>query len=193
MKGYWKICDKPRGMHMPRMEFGIILEGEEENFLKNLKVREYIDVCIAVSEENTSPPQKSFLCPAKQIGIIFPENVYSDPNKERKFCGYKPCSECNLDIKSRNSLTITFKNNFISFYLPWRPGKKPDYSDFIKPIKSLLYLVLEEYNERINIALESPPSDEWGYEEEFSLDFVRKQEVAPSSNETKKRVIRAGL
>ena len=189
MKAWWKIHDKPRGRWRPIMEWGVHFTPNEISETESLAVCRKISYCLrGVEAGRVTLPECS------EIVLSFTERPYEKNEKEIKD-GYllgsvhNVCFDCPIGEKGwayRKSLTLP--NNWWAVRLPWRPGARPDYSDFIEPVRNFLYRVLEELERRFQEARESAPSDEWLLEEEF--DSFSWEVKSGEKTESKLRVIR---
>lgn len=161
MKAWWKIHDKPRGRWRPLMEWGVHLTPNEIEEAESLAVCRDISYCIRGVEGRVTLPECS------NIVLLLAERPYRESGyllgRANAVCFSCPIGEEGWAL--RDSLTLP--NNWWAVRLPWRPGARPDYSDFIEPVRNFLYRVLEELERRFQEARESAPSDEWLLEEEF--------------------------
>jgi hypothetical protein len=194
MKIWWKIHDKPRGRWRPTLSWGVNFTKEEINEMQQLNIDTQIKYCFLVqSENNISIPQ---YCPKKnRIIIVLPEPFYRDRDIEnnRKAFNYSICSECpyseyvlNEIIADEKRINIDTLGISWSFFLPWRPGARPDYSDFIEPVRNFLKYIVNIIENRLQEARESSPSDEWLLEEEIDAAMVQEEQ----HSDRKLRVVR---
>lgn len=191
MKAWWKIYDKPRGRWRPLMEAGVAMTSQEIESAKELNVSLHIKYCLRgdVTGQLTSCPSKDVIL------IVLPERPYGNSGKQvgfgKSLGSSYPCDNCPGGRSGWYDVDgINLPNNCLSFRLPWRPGARPDYGDFIRPIREFLRLVLEELERRFAEARESAPSDEWLLEEEFDSFSWRTTENGAEVAERKLRVIR---
>lgn len=189
MKAWWKIYDKPRGRWRPRMDWGIHFSPKEMEEAESLAVNRKISFCIrGIETERVSLTE----CPNSNVVMFLAERPYGKNEKKIEddyLLGRTNavCFSCPIGEEGwafRDSLTLP--NTWWAMRLPWRPGARPDYSDFIEPVRFFLHRVLEELERRFQEARESAPSDEWLLEEEFD-SFSRE---VKSEKTSKLRVIR---
>lgn len=200
MKAWWKIYDKPRGRWRPRMDWGIHFSPKEMEEAESLAVNREISYCIRGIETGAGAGRVT-LPKCSNAVLLFAERPYK---KNAKGVGVKDdyllgsvhsvCNDCPIGETLKGSErnwasqgSLTLPNTWWAVRLPWRPGARPDYSDFIEPVRFFLHRVLEELERRFQEARESAPSDEWLLEEEFdSFSW----EVKSEKTESKLRVIR---
>jgi hypothetical protein len=193
MKTWWKIRNKPRGHFCPMLEFGISLNPKDEKEIKDLNIKPEVEFCYLTVLSETRAPK------CGRIPFILPEWVFykNDPNYPDPVvlneCGDKDKNLCDKCVREKFMLFATHINIHLSHhvYLPWRSGPKPDYSDFINSVRAFLDQVLLEIDRRLNEARESAPSEEWGLEEELSLEASAHNQ-RPSSDKDRLRVVRIG-
>lgn len=188
MKAWWKIHKKPRGRWRPLLEWGISLSPEEKK---------------AISELNLNVLYKYVICSPKcihcskvtaaDIWVALPERLYPE-HTVSVGKGYTSGVRCYTCEHQEETWTITSDSRNIcdpfSFRLPWRPGVRPDYTDFIQPIREFLAKLLDLCERRFQEAQESAPSDEWMLEEEFDSFTWRTLDSGVEVAERKLRVIR---
>ncbi len=191
MKAWWKIRNKPRGHYCPMLEFGITFSPKDEKEIRELNIKPEVQFCYLTVLSEAKAPK------CGRIPLILPEWVfhknnpnYPDPLIEDD-CGEKEQGLCNKCTRDKFMLFATHINIHLShhIYLPWRPGAKPDYEDFIGAVRTFMDLVLQEIDIRIKEARDSLPSEEWGLEEEFSLETSALHQQA-SGDQDKVRVVR---
>lgn len=198
MKAFYKIHDKPRGRWRPLLEWGISFSPQEEKEADELNLNRAVKCCFrhSLSENDDNNKYAGKICPKNFFIIPFTGKIYSKDSPqegrsftlgERRYCS----TECPLGEDGEY-----YKYDFIfpttrQLRLEWRPGQRPDYSDYIKPIRTFLYNLLAEIEHRFAEARESAPSDEWFLEEEFDSSWnmnITENEV--ETTEKKLRVIR---
>lgn len=190
MKAFWRIYDKPRGRWRPLLEWGLHLSPEEEEKIKELNINTTYRICIISSTE-----QK--MC-QKRAAILFPGPVLEERSKKvgtGSFLGspYVMCDGCPFEGTDSyvHKREIDLTKDTIRVRVEWRPGPRPDYSDYIGPVREFLKWALEELQRRIEEAEASSPSEEWGLEESFDLYSVSSLQTSNEENsERKLRVIR---
>jgi len=198
MKAFYKIHDKPRGRWRPLLEWGISFSPQEEKEADELNLNKAVKCCFrhSLSKNDDNNKYAGKICPKNFFIIPFTGKIYSkdSPQEGRSFTlgEIRCCStECPLGEDGEY-----YKYDFIfpttrQLRLEWRPGQRPDYSDYIKPIRTFLYTLLAEIEHRFAEARESAPSDEWFLEEEFDSSWnwnITENEV--ETTEKRLRVIR---
>jgi hypothetical protein len=127
---------------------------------------------------------KNLTCGATTI--LFPDFIYetgdtkfSDLRLYKLLCENCPFKTISSNKKLRWSTTndILDSNVEWSFYLPWRPGVRPDYSDFIDQVKKFLKSMVERFESSLKEARESVSSSEWLLGEENTLDLIQRNEL----------------
>jgi len=198
VKAWWKIHDKPRGRWRPRMEWGIHFSPKEMEEAESLGICRKISYCIRGVEAGgrVTLPE----CPNSNVVLLLAERLYGKNEKkieDDSLLGsvHSVCSDCPIGETLKGSErnwashgSLTLPNTWWAVRLPWRPGARPDYSDFIDPVRFFLHRVLEELERRFHEARESAPSDEWLLEEEF--DSFSWEVKSGEKTESKLRVIR---
>jgi len=176
MRTWWKIGDKPRGRWRPKMEFGISFSKNEIMEVRNLNIDTLIKVCIIPI---TKYPKRDINLKCEATPILFPDLIYKTGDiKSSDLCLYTSlCENCPFKTSLGNKKLRWFTTNDIldnnvewSFYLPWRSDTRPDYSDFIDPVKKFLKSVLDRFESSLKEARESAPSSEWLLGEENTLE-----------------------
>jgi hypothetical protein len=188
VKAWWKIHDKPRGCYRPLLEWGIYLTPDEKREAEELNINFNISYCIRHDI-------KTLACLKGHMLINFEEPVYGRDYKTRNQ-GYRLgySGRCSNNCEPGGGYyyrdECNVKDDSWACRLPWRPGARPDYSDFIDPVRDFLHRVLEEIERRFQEARESAPSSEWMLEEEFDSFSWRTAENGLEVAERKLRVIR---
>lgn len=189
MKAWWKIGDKPRGLYRPLLSWGISFSSSRDAEVQSLGIRREIAYCFRGGVE----PHPS--CEERRVLAFFPaERLHS--YTYYKAADYHPvgssgsCNSC----PGRNDEGGWYRHDLNEELLwkcrlPWRPGARPDYSDFIVPVRDFLRKCYEKLELRLAEARESAPSDEWFMEEELD-SFSWRTENGLDVAERKLRVIR---
>lgn len=198
MKAFYKIHDKPRGRWRPLLEWGISFSPQEEKEADELNLNKTAKCCFrhSLSENDDNNKYAGKICPKNFFIIPFTGKIYSkdSPQEGRSFTlGERRCcsAECPLGEDGEYYKYDLIFPTTRQLRLEWRPGQRPDYSDYIKPIRTFLYNLLAEIEHRFAEARESAPSDEWFLEEEFDSSWnwnITESEV--ETTEKKLRVIR---
>lgn len=193
MKAWWKIHDKPRGRWYPLLEWGVTFTSSEMEEMEALNVKASLRYCF----KGGGKPHPS--CTGQygeRVMAFFPASRVFCLNSARVgaadvFGRAGSCASCpdrSAEWYHFETIEIDRGGRLVwGFRLPWRPGARPDYSDFIDPTREFLFRVIEEFESRFDEARESAPSDEWLLEEEFDSFF---QPEGVESAEKKIRVIR---
>jgi len=193
VKAWWKIHDKPRGRWRPLMEWGVHFSPEETAMADELNIYKHISYCLVHS---CQIPVSSQVCHQGKRIILFSSGLFGENYNKvgdgGNFGSGFVCSGCNLNLQNgyRRTDSINFMHSSFAVRLEWRPGNRPDYSDYIEPVRDFLRWALEEYERRFQEARESTPSDEWLLEEEFDSFSWRTVESGIEVAERKLRVIR---
>jgi len=183
MKTWWKIGDKPRGRWRPKMEFGISFSKSELTEIRNLNIDTLIKVCIIPITEY---PKRDINLTCEATPILFPDLIYETGDiKSSDLCLYTSlCENCPFKTISGNKkLRWSTTNDILdsnvkwSFYLPWRSDARPDYSDFIDPVKKFLKSMIDRFESSLKEARESVSSSEWLLGEENTLDLIQRNEL----------------
>ncbi len=201
MKAWWKVSDKPRGRWNPLFEFGIHLSEEEHRELGALNVSTKTLVCLIFPECSDSrrdmppPAADDFVqCGRGYYVLRWPQCPYPTASRvpeAHAIYSSGCCQDCRFPAwRYADRTDINLADRHFSYRLPWRPGRRPDYSDYIEPTRHFLLRVLKELGCRIEEARESSPSGEWDLEEEFESYSIRETENVAVA-ERKLRVIRA--
>lgn len=193
VKAWWKIHDKPRGRWRPLMEFGVRLTTEEITEADALNVENPLKFAFSnLLEENDKcrSCRYSDSTLVDRVGGVLPEQPFRyDKSKVNKNTDRIGCS-CSSTNRWWWTESCNIQELEWRFRLPWRPGARPDYSDFIDSVRDFLRRVLEELERRFEEARESAPSDEWLLEEEFDSFSWRTLDSGVEVAERKLRVIR---
>jgi len=197
MKAFWKIHDKPRGRWRPLLEWGIHFSPQEEQEAKALNIRDDIKYCLRLDlGDFADSKQVGKVCPRSYVILPFAGKLYRRDSSQAEcadsFGSPVCCSEnCPFEKKGQWSLESSAALPLTRQYrLEWRPGRRPDYSDYIEPLRIFLRCLLKEAERRFTEARESTPSDEWLLEEEFDSFSWRTTEDGVEVAERKLRVIR---
>jgi len=194
MKAFYKIHDKPRGRWRPLLEWGISFPPQEEQEAEALNLNKDIDYCLRLDLGDFADNKHAGKICAKGFFLLpLSGKIYSS-NARQEGRSYTAgssgsCSDCFWENGEyfRNELSIPATSQF---RLEWRPGRRPDYSDYIDPLRIFLRCLLREAERRFTEARESTPSDEWLLEEEFDSFSWRTTEDGVEVAERKLRVIR---
>lgn len=172
------------------MEWGVTLTPPEQEEIKALNVQAAVEYCIRMGAE---PPY----CPEGRIVLSWPERAYESQHRRVGegwgLGGERGCHACPTQKGWYRYSTRELTNGLFwawAVRLPWRPGARPDYSDFIEPVRNFLCRMLDELERRLAEARESAPSDEWLLEEEFDSFSWRTLDSGVEVAERKLRVIR---
>lgn len=194
MKAWWRIGNKPRGRWLPLLEWGVNLSPPEQEEMENLNVNSVIRYCL----HGGAQPHPS--CKTDRILAFLPRERLIHPScakvgEKEQYLGYDTyCSDCPRLPSTLPEWHLSgawdLKSEQQRARLPWRPGARPDYADFIDPLREFLYRVMEELERRFVEARESAPSDEWMLEEEFDSFSWHTEKNGVETAERKLRVIR---
>lgn len=196
MKAFYKIHDKPRGRWRPLLEWGISFSPQEKEEANELNLNNMVNCCLrhSLSENNDNNKYAGKICPKNFFIIPFTGKLYNknSPQEGRSFTlgERRSCSaECPFGEDGEYCKYDLILPTTKQLRLEWRPGQRPDYSDYIKPIRTFLYNLLAETERRFTEARGSASSDEWFLEEEFDSSWnITESEVEIA--EKKLRVIR---
>jgi len=195
VKAWWKVSDKPRGRWNPQFAFGINLSEDEKREAQALNVSLKIEYCLFLCQD--PDPAACGKCRKGYHILVWPTSAYAahtiSPDRDALYASYS-CDGCFFKRGRMDQGAIYCDSGESWHYrLPWRPGRRPDYSDFIEPTRAFLLRALEDLQRRFAEARESSPSDEWMLEEEFDSFSVAtwQTESGVAVAERKLRVIRA--
>lgn len=168
LKMYWKIHDKPQGRWRPLLVFGVELSDDELKDVDKLNINPNIRCCIIGSREllEVWSCNKALILPLSEKP--FKDASNRPGGRDTHVNTFYACGDCPFKVCDANGATWAseFDINLATsplhgFRLPWRPGHKPDYSDFIIPVQGFLHQLKSLIEERFAEARQSSSSDEW--------------------------------
>jgi len=184
MKLWWKLGPKPRGRWRPKLEFGIFLSEEERKMAEELNVCLSLKVAVLWETENL-PEEMQDRCaipckaerPYRASRAGQNDHIGNWDNNKRAYIAYWDLVLGEVEKSS------------ISFYLPWRPGRRPDYSDYLELAKSLLNLMKEMIESRFQVAYESEElvEDQWEDNSFLILSSSEEKVASASKQQTRKK------
>jgi len=201
MKTWYEIIYMSK-KERPKMRFGINFSATEYQKLLTLSTK--IKYCIIPVKMNPKGIKSN--CKAKKL--FLPDIIYATREKSLYLeklddemcekCPFKSigipesCDEVWVQRDKKRIYTAHDGNIRLkwSFYLPWRRGTQPDYSDFINPVKEFLKVVEDEFKDRLKETHE-PTSSSKELLQERTDSLIPQKEKQPS--EPKMRIIRKGV
>ena len=198
MKAFYKIHDKPRGRWRPLLEWGISFSPQEEQEAEALNLDKDIDYCLRLDLGDFADNKHAGKICAKGFFLLpFPGKTYSERSRQEgesyamgNACNCSCSESCFFVENGKYSRSGLSAPATVKLRLEWRPGRRPDYSDYIEPLRIFLRCLLKEAERRFTEVRESTPSDEWLLEEEFDSFSWRTTEDGMEVAERKLRVIR---
>lgn len=138
---------KPRGNWRPRARIKFLKTENPLGILRNIRAMLYYE---RSCEGCTNEPHI-----VMKSSLPFWKTPHRNGGETPAGCCYRSGYSNIIFIK------IDIENNTeIAFYLDWRTGVKPDYSDYAEILKNFCDAIVAEYVRRCEEALESGESDE---------------------------------